>query len=360
MSIKTHFKNKLSLLLFLEMKGDRIESIFKIKIKGQKDIYMPIVTDDIIKKVKDGKDVNSIPVAFFVEGMFYVLGADENFKYNDIYKTLIENIPSSRQYIKGRIAENVRLKNYEEAYIMLKGLFQVEKTKEIYEKLIILLKNLKEINKLYLEEELEIIKTAKEIDGYALPYLHETITRRDKSDYVGALSSLNVYIAKGGEETAEILDLKNSLKVVNDYDKAKEMVYEEPKDALAILIPLLDQLVDKAEIYYYIAIAYRILENHEKAIYYLEESLEIDNSYPEVFNELGINCASLEDFDSAIKYFRKVFEATKSIEVCTNLIMCYMNIKDYKQAKIHLEIAKKINPKDEIVNELENILKNIS
>lgn len=359
MDAKAHLKSKLSDLLFLQMKKQRVEEIFNCKLKEDEEIYMPIATEDIIKKVKNENNVDSIPVAFFIEGMIYVLGADEDFKFNKIYKKLIKNTPKASDFIKGKIAEQVKGKKFEDAYIMLKGFLQIEESKEIFDKLIMLLENLRISSEMYTEEELYIINKAKTIEGYALPYLYEAMIKRDKGDFYSALFSINNYIAKGGEETAEILEFKDSLKIVNEYDKAKKLVYEEPKKALQILLPMLDQLGDNAEIYYYIGIAYRITENYEKAIYYLNDSLAIDSSYPEVFNELGINYACLEDFENAIIYLRKVFEATKSIEVCTNLIMCYINIGDYKQAKLHLEIAKKIDSKDEIVTQLDVMLKDI-
>ena len=75
----------------------------------------------------------------------------------------------------------------------------------------------------------------------------------------------------------------------------------------------------------------------------------------EVINEFGINYACLENYEMAIQYFRKAFEVTKSIEICTNLVMCYINVKNIEQAKIHLDIAKKIDAKDEIVIQLEKL-----
>jgi tetratricopeptide (TPR) repeat protein len=122
---------------------------------------------------------------------------------------------------------------------------------------------------------------------------------------------------------------------------------------------LLDQFADDAAMYYYIAVAYRILENYEKAIYYLNEALSIDSDIIEVVNELGINYASLNDYEKAIAYFRKAFEVTKSIEICTNITMCYLNSGDIENAKNHLNIAKKLDPDDEIVLQLENIINNI-
>ncbi|KEH98050.1 tetratricopeptide repeat protein [Clostridium massiliodielmoense] len=357
MNVKTHFKDKLSNLLFLQMNKERVENIFNVRLYVNEAIYMPVATEDIVKKVKNNENVDTIPIAFFIEGMIYVLGADEDFKYNDIYEELVLNAPKGIEFIKGRIASYVKEKKYEDAYIMLKGLVKLESTEEIYSKLIMLAEKLRNLNKDYTEEELEVIEKAKEIKEYAIPYLYEAQIKRDKEDFYGALFAINNYIAKGGEETPEISEFKNSLRIVNGYDEGKKLVYDEPEKALELLLPLLDELSDNAEIYYYIAVAYRILENNNKAIYYLEKSIEIDSSYPEVFNELGINYACLQDFKNAVVYLRKVFEATRSIEVCTNLIMCYINIGDYKQAKIHLEIANKIDSEDEIVKELNNILK---
>lgn len=357
MDINARFKSKLSNLLFLEIEKKRGISIFKTNMN--EDIYMPIATENVIQKVNNGEKVENIPIAFFIEGMFFVLGADKEFRFNEVYKKIIKNVPESVEFIKGRIAEKVKNKNYEDAYILLKGLNTVENSIEIYDKLIMLLENLKLSDKAYEEEELKIIDESKQIEDYANPYLYEAFIKKDKGDYDGALFCINTYTSKGGEETAEITEFKNSLKIVLNYDQAKKLVYEEPEKALAILIPLINELGNNSEIYYYIALGYRILENYDKAIYYLEKSLEIDNSYPEVFNELGINYASLENFESAVLYFRKVFEVTKSIEVCTNLVMCYLNIGNYDQAKMHLEIAKKLDSKDEIVIQLENMMKDI-
>ena len=103
-----------------------------------------------------------------------------------------------------------------------------------------------------------------------------------------------------------------------------------------------------------------MIANHEKAIYYLNEALNIDSSIVEVVNEMGINYASLGNYERAIAYLRKAFQATKSVEVCTNLILGYLNSGNLKDAKVHLEIAKKLDPEDQVVVELEGIINNTS
>ncbi len=124
-----------------------------------------------------------------------------------------------------------------------------------------------------------------------------------------------------------------------------------------MLLSLVEEFEDNPLMYYYLAIAYRKLENYEKAIYYLTESIQRESGILEVIVELGVNYACLEDFEEAIKYFKKAFEVSREVEICTNIIMCYINLNKLEDAKLHLEIAKNLKPEDEIVLELEQMLK---
>jgi tetratricopeptide (TPR) repeat protein len=352
MNMESYLLEKLSKVLFLEIKeGSKINDF-----KFEENTFLPVRGDEIIDKTKAGDDLKNIPVNMFIEGMIYVLGADKNFRFNDTYKNLIKHIQNSDKFIKGVIFKHIKEEKYEDGYIMLRGLLEIQPTEDIFDKALLLVDGLRSRDSKFKEEELALIEKAKEIGSYTKPYYYEALIKRDEKDFQGALFSINQYLSQGGELNEEVSEIKASLITVTEYDKAKEIVYDAPKEALQIFIPLLDTLGDSAEIYYFIAVAYRILENHEKAIYYLNEALVVSSDYIEVVNELGINYACLGNYDFAIKYFRKAFEVTKSIEICTNLIMCYINTNDLKQAKLHLEIAKKIDPKDEIVLELEEIL----
>ena len=352
MSNGNYFLEKLEKMLFLEIKkGSKInEYTFK------DNIYMPVSSEKIVNKAKEGDSLQDIPVNLFIEGMFYVLGADEKFTHNKIYMEVINSIPNSTNFIKGRIFDSIKNEKYEDAFIMIKGLLQVEISKDNVEKALILAEGLRKTHSVFKEEELKLIELAKKFNDYPVPYYYDAIIKYEEGHIEKAYFNINQYISLGGKITDEVEELKQNLSIINEYDRGKELVYEEPKKALEVLLPLVDVLGDKAEIYYYISICYRILQNYEKAIYYLNEALTIDSNYVQVFNELGINYACLNEFGEAIKYFRRVFELTSSIEVCTNLIMCYMNNNDLNQAKIHLEIAKKLDPNDEIVKELESIL----
>ncbi|MCB2294137.1 tetratricopeptide repeat protein [Clostridium algoriphilum] len=351
MDIKTYFSEKLAALLFLEIKKDSKINNFTIL----NDIYFPVRTNEIIQKVKKKEDFDNIPVNLFIEGMFYVLGADEHFKYNVEYKVIINTVPNSIGFIKGVIFKEIENENYEEAYIMLKGLLSIEENEENYDKIFLLVDKLRLTNIMFKDEEMRLVEAAKKITNYSNAYLYESLVLNSESKHDLALMALRNYIEGGGEKTTDVIELKNELETITSFQKAKEMVSNNPKGALEIFIPLMEQLGDSPDIYYHTAVAYRILQNYEKAIYYLNEAVAIDKDLIEVINEFGINYACLENFETAIQYFRKAFEVTKSIEICTNLVMCYLNVKNYEQARIHLDIAKKIDAKDEIVCQLEKL-----
>lgn len=352
MDIKAYFSEKLSALLFLEIKKNSKINDYVIV----NDIYFPVRTNEIIQKVKEKEDFDNIPVNLFIEGMFYVLGADEHFKYSQEYKKIINSIPNSIGFIKGVVFKEIQNENYEEAYIILKGLLIIEENIENYDKIFLIVDKLRFTNIMFKGEELKLIENAKKIAHYSKPFLYEAIVLNSESRHELAYAAINNYIINDGEQTAEVIELKDTLKITTSFEKAKKLVTDDPKAALQILIPLMEQLGDKPDIYYHSAVAYRILQNYEKAIYYLNEAQAIDNNLIEVINEFGINYACLENYEVAIQYFRKAFEVTKSIEICTNLVMCYLNVKNYDGAKIHLEIAKKIDPHDNIVIDLEKLL----
>lgn len=354
MDEKSYFSDKLSSVLFLEINKDKLMSLFNLYLT--ENVYMPIKSSKIIDGIKSGNNLDEISINNFLEGMYYVLGIDENFKYCDIYVEMLLSYNQSIPFIKNIIFNEIKKEQYEDAYIFIKGLVNIEKNTENYEKLLYVADLLRTRDKAFTDEELAIIDKAKELENFSVPYLYEALINKDKTQYDAALFSINTYISKGGKQTAEISELIHSLKNIVNYEEGKALLSEDADKALKLLLPLLEEYSDNASLYYNIAVGYRILQNYEKAIYYLNEALELDDALVEVVNELGINYAFLGDFDKAIQYLRKAFEATKSVEICTNLIMCYLDAGDTEQAKNHLEIAKKLDSKDEIVMEIAALL----
>lgn len=342
-------------MLFVEVNNEAILKIFKYN--STEEIYMPIKSSVVIDGVNNANTEN-INFLHFIEGMLYVLGLDNTFKYNDNYhKILKSNFELISKLAKTSIYNCIKNESYMDAFFMLKGYSSLEESEEVFEKLLWLSDMLRLKSSEFKEEEVQIIEKAKELKLNVANLYEANVLYNDKKFYE-ALNALNLYSSNGGVMNDELLALKNDLQSLNNYARGKEEVYNNPVKALELLIPLLEQFENDAVLYYYIAVAYRIINNHEKAIYYLNESQYIDNEFVDVVNELGLNYACLGHYDEAIKYFEAAFKATNSIEICTNLIMSYINLGDIKNANKYFDLAKNINNSDEILNQVEEVLKN--
>lgn len=357
MNLDSIFKEKLEKLIFLEITKEGINKVFDKKVNES--IYLPILSKEIVSESIKGDSFKNIPSSYFIEGMFFVLGGDENFKFSPVYKELLKNKIVFSEFIKGKIYKYIENKSYLDAYILLKGLFVIEDTAEIYDKLYLVAAEIEDGKILDFKEEIcKLIELGKE-NNFNNAYLYEGRYNKKIEKYKEARLSYEEYFRREDYRDENIKKEYNVLKNICDYEDGRELIYDNPKESLQKLIPLLKVYDEDASLRYHIAVAYRILENNYKAIYYLNEAYGLDNGLVEIFNEFGLNYAVLGDFTTAITYFRKAFEATKSIDICTNIILCYYNLKDLKNARLHLDLAKKIDSEDDIVKELEKLLEEV-
>lgn len=348
-----NLKEKLSELIFLEVKTKELEELLHVSIDwNEAALFMPINANYISNNIEDNNKIGNIPISEFVFGMILTIGCDQNFRFNSIYKKIIHSMPSATPYIKSVIAEFVKNEKLASAYVLVKGLIKVEINEDNYEKALIIVEALRQKNNEYKDEELAIIDSMKEKIESPLPYFYESLIYKDSERYDMATISLDTYFKKGGKREPQILEFAEWLKKSSDYEKAKEVLYEDPTKALELFLPLLDENRDNPLIYYHIAVAYRLLNNYEKAIYYLNESVNLDDNILEVVNELGLNYASLGDYENALTCFKRAFEVTGNIEFCTNIIMCYLKLNNVKEAKKYFEKGEEIDKEDEILKDI--------
>lgn len=360
MNYKSVFKEKLSKLLFLEIDREGFKRNLNIpkevKFKG-KDLYIPISSEYIASTVANEIKINNLPVYNFIEGMYIALGADENLSYNEDYIIILNNIKESEECGKDLVAKRIKEGKLEDAYLILRGMFLSTGNEEYIKKLLLVGEAIREKDKGFKEILLEDCDRAiEEFAKMPEPYLYKAIISKEEGDFGKARVEINEYINRGGEVTDEIKVIMNDIEHIATYEKAIELLDESPEKSIGMLLSLVEIFDSNPLLYYYLAVAYRKIENYEKAIYYLNESIAIESGILEVVNEFGINYACLGNYEEAIKYFKKAFEASRDIEICTNIIMCYINMGDKEQAKLHLDIAKKINPEDEIVKQLEKMI----
>lgn len=355
------FKEKLGKMLFLEVNEEGFKKTIGmpqyVALKN-KELYLPISPDYITSNINNEIKIKNLPIYYFVEGMFFALGADENLRFNDDYETLLTYIKDSEVCIKSIISKKINEDKLVDAYLLLKGLYKYTNDLDIMKKILMIGENIRKKDggfKNILFKDIEYCEDR--LLKIPESYLYKAIILKDMGNFKAAKVAINEYIKIGGKVDENIEIMIDDIKNVSDYENAVELLKTNPAKAVEILLNLSEKFEENPLIYYYIGVAYRNLEEYEKAIYYLKESLSKESGMVEVVVELGLNYACINDFETAIKYFKKAFEATKEVEICTNIIMCYINLNNLEQAKLHLEIAKQINSDDEVVKEIERMIK---
>lgn len=360
MDYKVKIKEKLGKLLFLEMNKDGFKENIGIPSYvtfKNNDLYLPISSEYISSNINNEIKIKNLPIYYFIEGMFIAIGSDENLRFNDDYELILDYIKDTESCIKSLISKRIDEKRYLDAYLLLKGYYTYSKDLEVMKKILLVGEAIREEEKgfkdILLEDIDYCISNKLKI---AEAYLYKAIILKDDGDFKGAKVLINEYFNNGGKVTKEVEIINNDINNISDYENAVELLEENPAKSIEILLRLGEEFKENPLIYYYLGIAFRKLENYHKAIYYLKESIKRESGILEVIVELGLNYACIGEFEEAIKYFKKAFEASRDVEICTNIIMCYLNINDLENAKLHLDIAKNLNPEDEIVKQLDAMI----
>lgn len=359
MQYQNHFKELLAKLIFLEINKSLLIDTFKIEALAthEEELFLPLSPDYIAENIN--KDLTKeLPFGEFVKGMYYVSGADPSFDMVPLYQTILTSL-DRRDLIKGLSAKLIKENNKEEALIYLLGLYTIHKEKDVLINMLSLLEELS-LDKTMYRDALSLYATKATEVGVKEGHLFKGSYLRLTADFRGALFELREYLRLGGEETNEISMELEFLDRKARIIEGEEILYEDPQKFLSLILPLLEREEDNPRLLLMIGMAYRMLNHPEKAIYYLNEALAIDQTYVDVLNELGINYAALGDYEKAVEYFRALFEQVRTIEILTNLIMSYINLKDYEAAKEHIAIGELMDPEDEILLEIKELMKTIT
>ena len=101
--------SKLSNFIFLDINKNTLQRIFNVSLEDN--VYLPIRANMIIDEIKLNNNLDEIPVKYFVEGMYYVIGCDEEFRYVTAYKEIINANEWCPLTVKAIIAEYVKKKS---------------------------------------------------------------------------------------------------------------------------------------------------------------------------------------------------------------------------------------------------------
>ena len=236
MDYNSKFRESLNQFLFIEFKKDKLVEYFLMKEEDLEDelILLPISSEYIINRAKVEENLST---AHFIEGMFYMLGADPIFKYNLQYKKILTSNSFNVSYIKSKIAEYFKKEEIEKTFILLRGLLEINKDKEIFRQAINVGELIRSKDDKFASIQLDLIDVYKSYyfdDEY--PDLIEGFIAYSRGDLALANIKLHNYIAKGGEETEELHGILEDINERLDYKKASELINSKPQESLKILL----------------------------------------------------------------------------------------------------------------------------
>lgn len=353
-----HLKSKLSKLIFLEINKEVLAENFNIPElrKSREDLFLPLSPEYIAENINEDL-TKHLPFGEFVKGMYYVAGADPSFNQIPVYRELLVSL-HRETVIKGLVAKLIGEDKQEEGLVYLLGLFTIHGEKDVLKNLLVLLEELSVKESMYQQALLRYADIAIEkelLEGH----LFKGSALRFAGNFSQSLFHLREYLRLGGEETKEITEEMEFLDRKARITEGEAILYENPERFLELVLPLLSLEEDNPKLLLMIAIAYRMLENHDKALYYLNDALAVDQTYVDVLNEMGINYAAIGNYEEAVTYFHKLFSEVRTIEILTNLIMCYINMGNLEQARKHIEIGELIDSDDEILLEIKNYMRKL-
>ena len=346
-------KERLNALLFLEFNREKAGEIFYSKnLTDSKDeLYVPINPDFLVRKITSNKVPTDLPISEFIVGMAYAIALDPDFTFAPEYLTMLKGYGASELILKKKISELYEEGKMVESFILLNGLYAVTGDEETENILLSTGEELALKDPDWMTEVLNLTDIAIE-NGNINGYLIQGSLKSAQGLESDALSALKSYIAEGGERSEAVVTRIEELDRNTKAEDAYGNVYEDPKESLKTLLELYPREQDNPKLIYSIAVCYRLLGNHEKAIFYLEEAQSLDPGFFDVLNELGLNYALIDDYATARDYFQAVFEATKEFGPMTNLIISLFNVGEGDKAEELYRQAMEVRPDDEILAEI--------
>ncbi|SKA93991.1 Tetratricopeptide repeat-containing protein [Caloramator quimbayensis] len=343
MDFVSYLKKELDNILFLEIAKD-------IKVKDrvilQRGEY-PVYSRDMVSLAKGEKE--NIPISFFINGMAYVLSCDLSFKYRDFYIDCLKNIKEAKSYLIMQI-ENNKNTNLKEALIYARALCTIYNQKEYIMNQIYLLMSLNEkTGYKFLEEEIvyELKNLSKDYPDYSAPhfFLGEYYLDKDR-----ALSKMYLSKCLNDEKfKRKAEEYINKIDITEEYDKAVEKIkVGEGSRVIDVLNRYLEFYPNDMNCKYYLAMALRQRGDYENALFTLYELLE-NGELPEIYNEIGLNYACINQFDRALESFKSSLKIKPdNSDIICNMGVCHYYLNNLEEAQKAFNLALRLNPKDDV------------
>ncbi|MEG0331806.1 MAG: tetratricopeptide repeat protein [Clostridium sp.] len=350
MDYNGYLKREIEKALFLEIGRDISLSFGKNEGILKKGEY-PVLPKDMVNIAKnaDGGLSAGIDISIFIEGMIYLVGCDNKFKYTPEYSEFLKTTTGIESYIIRKIEEN-KENDMKAALVYLNTLCYINPKKEYkYNRVVHLMNMMEKLSLEILEDEIvdSLEELCTEHEDFPMPHYHlgEYYLNKD-------MDKAKIYLRKCldyDETRIDAEDLLDRIKCIEDYDNAVDLVKDgRGVEALATLIRIVEDQPLNYDAKYYLAVAHRQAEQYQKALMHLKDLTE-SMERQEVYAEIALNLAALYEFEAAIDYFKKALQIMPNDSgVICNIGVCHLSLGDNEEAKKAFALATRINPEDEI------------
>ncbi len=375
--INKYFEKFTKDLTFIELKDNTTLSINGYIVDEH--VPMPIITESLLKEVKEGNIEEEINLSNVIEGIIYLLGTDTGFQHREEYIRILKAYNDKIvDYIfyKG-------LKSFEEENIDISGIN--------YRALLTIDENnvnglfnyalvLEEIAKRLLTEEktedateflmmsTNRLETILDIDDkYSLAYYKLGFHYKFFEQYLKAKLIWGKFLLLDKEDL-RLQEIREEIELIDD-DVYFEtgityMTYNDFGKGLDSFLKLMPKYEKHWNANYLIGLCYKGMEEWDSAIEYLNIAMKLDKEQPDVYNELGIIYFNMDDIVKAIKIFGEgIDNCPEDYKLYFNRGLGYVQLGQYDIALKDVEKASILNTDDENIiiqkSKLKDLLESI-
>lgn len=370
--IDKYFKDKTDNLTFIELKENSFIELKGYVIKDH--VPLPILTEGLIKGIKEGIYEEEVRIGDIIEGIIYTIATDSEFPYLNEYKEILyaydENIVD---YIFYRAIKDLENEKLDDGCIKLRALMVLDprdvNTIFNYGLAIEALANrfIEEDNEKglsFLNFATNLFESILEIDEeFALAHYKLGYHYLHFEQYLKASLTWKKFTTISKDDIL-VQEIRNEIEKIDD-DVLFEsgltyLIYNDYEKSLNLLLKLMPKYKNNWNLNFSIGRSYIGLEQYDVAIEYISEAIELNESDPDLYNELGIIYYNNGDIIKAIEIFTDGINSCESdLKLFFNRSMSLAVLNEHEKALEDINMAYELEPNDDIMAQkqnLENIL----
>lgn len=361
--INKYFEKFTKELTFIELKDNT-----SLDLNGyivESNIPLPIITESLIKEVKEGNIEEEINLAKVIEGIIYLLGSDTTFQYSEEYIKIIKAYNEKIiDYILYKGLKSFEEKDYDSSGINYRALLTIDENNVngLFNYALVL----EEIAKGFLAEEktedatdflmnsTNKLETILDIDeNYSLSYYKLGFHYKFFEQYLKAKLIWAKFLLLDKDDL-RLQEIREEIELIDD-DVSFEtgityLTYNDFGKALDSFLKLMPKYEKHWNANYLIGLCYKGIEEYEPAIEYLNIAMNLDKEQADIYNELGIIYFNMSDIVKAIKIFEEgILNCPEDYKLYFNRGLGYVQLGQYELALKDVEKAHTLNPDDENV-----------